>query len=206
MRIQDALSQVQAIQAQLARTQRCCCYRSATVAASSCFAVIAAAAQSAHLPYPFLDLQEYLFLWIGVAALSMAVIGLELLVQWQLTQSRHAGRQAFAALRQFAPCLVAGGLVTWSIATTCPEHAALLPGLWATFFSVGIFASATHLPPSGLVVGAYYLLAGLVCLVWGQGEQALRPWTMVITFAVGQSMAALILYKRHDQGVGSDRE
>jgi len=198
MRIQEALSQVQTIRAQLARTQRCC-YRSATVAASGCFAVIAAAAQSVHLPYPLLDLQEYLFLWIGVAALSVAVIGFELLVQWQQTQTRHAGRQTVAALRQFAPCLAAGALVTWAIATTCPQYAALLPGLWATFFGVGIFASATHLPPGGVVVGTYYLLAGLVCLVWGQGDQALRPWTMVVTFAVGQTMAAVILHHRHKQ-------
>ncbi len=195
MRIQEALCQVQTIRAQLARTQRCC-YRSATVAASGCFAVVAAAAQSVHLPYPLLALQDYLFLWIGVAALSVAVIGFELLVQWQQTQSRHAGRQTVAALRQFAPCLAAGALVTWAIAATCPEHAALLPGLWATFFSVGIFASAAYLPPGGLTVGAYYLLAGIVCIVWGQGDQALRPWTMVVTFAVGQTMAAMVLYYR----------
>jgi hypothetical protein len=199
MRIEDALSQVRTIQTHLARTQRCCCYCSATVAASGFFAVLAAATQSVHLPNPLLDLQKYLFLWIGVAALSVAVIAAEMLWRWQQTQSRHARRQTVAALRQFAPCLTTGALLTWAIVTASPEHAALLPGLWSIVFSLGVFASATHLPPAAPAIGAYYLIAGLVCVVWGQADQALRPWTMVITFAVGQSMAAVVLYYRQEQ-------
>jgi hypothetical protein len=199
MRIQDALSQIRTIQTQLDRTQRCCCYRWATVAASGLFAALAAVTQSIHLPHPMLDLREYLTLWITIAALSVAVVAVEVLVQWRHTQSRYASRQTVAAIRQFAPSLAAGALVTWAIFETGPEHAALLPGLWATFFSLGIFASAAYLPRGGAAVGAYYLVAGLICILWGQGDQALQPWTMVITFSVGQCMAALVMYRRHEE-------
>lgn len=199
MRIEDALSQVRTIQTQLARTQRFCCYRWATVAASGLFAAVAAPVQSTYVPDPLPELGQYLLLWIGVAALSVAVIAAQMLLEWKQAQSWFVRRQTVAALRQFAPCLAAGALVTWAIATACPEHAALLPGLWASIFSLGIFASAMYLPPGGLAVGAYYLAAGIVCIVCGQADQALRPWTMVITFGVGQSLAAVVLYRRHDQ-------
>jgi hypothetical protein len=195
MRIDDALSQVRTIQAQLARTERYCCYRWATVAASGCLAGVAAAAQATYVPYPLLDLREYLLLWIGVAIVSVAVCAAEILFRWQ-SQSHYAQRQTLAALRQFAPCLLVGAVWTWAIAATSPEHAALLPALWSTCFSLGVFASAAYLPPGGLAVGGYYLLAGLACILWGRGDQALQPWTMVITFGVGQSMAAMILFQR----------
>jgi hypothetical protein len=197
MRIQDALSRIETIQMQLDRTERRCCYRWATVATSGLLAAIAAVAQYLYLPDPVFDLQEYLFLWISVAAASVMVIAAEIALHWQQTHSPHLGRQTLVAVRQFAPCVAVGALVTWAIATTAPEHAAILPGLWATFFSLGIFASAAHLPVGGVAVGAYYLLSGLVCIVWGQGDQALQPWTMLITFAVGQSISALVLFHGH---------
>jgi hypothetical protein len=128
-----------------------------------------------------------------VAAASVAVVAGEILIQWR--QSRHAGRQTLAALQQFAPCLAGGALVTWAISTASPQYAGLLPGLWATFFGLGIFASASYLPQGGAAIGGYYLLTGVICILWGQGDQALQPWTMVITFSIGQFMAASILYR-----------
>jgi hypothetical protein len=194
MRIEDALSQVRAIQLQVARTERCC-YRWATVAASGLMALAAAVLQSYRLADPVHDLARYLVLWIGVAAVSVATIGTEMLLRWLRTDSLHARRQSIAAVRQFVPCLAAGAVVTWTIYRDCPEHAALLPGLWSVFFSLGVFASARYVPPASAAIAVYYLVAGLVCIRWGQAEQALRPWTMVITFALGQWLTALVLYR-----------
>jgi hypothetical protein len=199
MRVEDALSQLQTIQTQLARTQQCWCYRWATVGASGLFAALATAVQTVQVPHPTLDLKHYLTLWIGVAAVSVALIAAEIVVEWKHRQSRHFGRQTLAAVSQFAPCVLVGALVTWAIATTCPEHATLLPGLWAIFFSLGIFASVHYLPSGGLVVATYYLLTGLVCIVGGRGDQALQPWSMFITFAVGQMLAAVVLYDGREQ-------
>jgi hypothetical protein len=198
MRIEDALRQVRTIQSQLALTQRCCCYRSATVAVSGLLALLAAATQAVHLRDPVTELRQYLTLWISVAVLSVAVIGVEMFVRWLHVQTAHARRQTIAALRQFAPSLTAGALLTWAIATTGSQHAALLPGLWAILLGLGIFASAIYLPATGLAVGAYYVLTGIVCVVWGNGDQALQPWTMTITFGVGQALAAGVLYRRHE--------
>jgi hypothetical protein len=205
MRIQHALSQLHAIQSQLIRTQCYCCYRWATVAASSFLAALAAAFQSAQMRYPALHLGEYLTLWISVAAASMTIISAEILLRWQ-HDSDYARRQTIAAVRQFAPCVVAGALLTFAIAAGSPEHGDLLPGLWAICFSLGVFASAAHLPRPCMAVGTYYLTAGLACIVWGQGDEALRPWTMSVTFAMGQALAALALYHRNRQTGDNDRE
>ena len=46
MRVEDALSQLRTIQIQLARTERYCCYQSATVAMSGALALAAALVQA----------------------------------------------------------------------------------------------------------------------------------------------------------------
>ena len=198
MRVEEALSQVRVMQSQVARAQQFCCYRSATIAASGLSAVGAAVVQSYWIPHPAEQLRSYLFLWVGVAMLSVAITGAEISVRWLRTDSPHARRQTIATVRQFAPCLVAGALLTWAIMGFGPQHAVLLPALWAMFFSLGVFASSMYLPSGSIMVAAYYLVSGLICLRWGQGPQALAPWTMMITFGVGQIITAIVLYRRQE--------
>jgi hypothetical protein len=85
--------------------------------------------------------------------------------------------------------------MTGAIQAFCPEHAELLPGLWSVLFSLGIIASYRHLPAGTVGLAGYYLAAGLVCVICGRDDQALRPWTMALTFGVGQWLAAVILYR-----------
>jgi hypothetical protein len=195
MRIEEALNQVRAIQLQVARAGDCCCYRWATVAASGWFALAAAIAQARWLPTPTDQLQQYVLLWVLVAGLSVAVIGAEIMLRWFGTESDHARRRTLSAVRQFAPCVATGALMTVGIVLFRPEHAALFPAVWSMLFALGIFASSNYLPAGSVAVGSYYVVAGLVCLRWGQADQALKPWTMVITFVVGQWLSAMALYR-----------
>ncbi len=203
MRVDEALNQVRSIQLQLSRTQQYCCYRAATVAFGGLLAFGAAVLQAYWIDNPVDQLASYLGLWISVAALSVFVTVVEVLLRWQRTDSPHARRQTLLTIRQFAPCIVAGAAVTWAVAVYAPQHAALLPALWSVIFSLGIFACSPYLPTGSMGVGLYYLVAALVCLRWGQAAQALRPWTMVVTFAVGQFVTAAVLYRqqeRNDEG------
>jgi hypothetical protein len=93
------------------------------------------------------------------------------------------------AIEQFLPCVAAGGLLTIVLVSRAPE---LLPGLWALFFSLGIFASYRLLPRPTFYVAMYYLCAGTLCLTLG--PRALSPWVMGGTFGLGQLFAAAILY------------
>ena len=98
------------------------------------------------------------------------------------------------AVEQFLPALVAGGLVTLVIVRRASELAWMLPGLWAILFSLGVFASCRLLPRAVFVVGAWYLVGGVLALLWGHGAAALSPWSMGIIFGGGHLLAAVILH------------
>ena len=95
---------------------------------------------------------------------------------------------------QFLPSLVAGGLLTLVIVKRASESVWMLPGLWALVFSLGVFASCRLLTRAVFLVGAWYLVCGILALAWGQGEAALSPWIMGISFGVGQLLTAVILH------------
>jgi hypothetical protein len=115
---------------------------------------------------------------------------------WYCKQStcslRHTNTQL--AVGQFLPSVVAGGLVTLAIAQEATACSWMLPGLWSIFFSLGIFASYRLLPKATFWVGVYYLLAGVLCLVWAKDDFAFSPWAMGLPFGFGQLLSAAILY------------
>jgi hypothetical protein len=100
------------------------------------------------------------------------------------------------ACEQFLPCVVAGALVTWVIASRAMSAAWMLPGLWAVLFSLGLFASFRLLPSAIFAVAAWYLLAGCVCLSIGPHRAGFAPWTMGLTFGLGQLAAAAVLWRQ----------
>lgn len=199
MRIDQALRQVRAIQWQIARSETCYCYRSAAIAASGLLALAAAAAQPFWIPRPLETPQAFVAWWVAVAAIAVGATGAEMAVRWFYYDSHFARRQTVRALRQFAPCVIVGAAMTAGIVAFRPEHAVLLPALWAMVFSLGVFASCRHLPPAAVGVGVYYLAMGLLCLRFAQAETALGPWTMGIAFGIGQLLTAAALYRRSER-------
>lgn len=194
MELREALSQIDTIKTQIARVELYRGYRSLTVGITGLLAFGAAAIQSVVLPNPGSVVDRYVDLWIGVATVSVLIVGGELLFRCLRQRSSLVTRGTISAIEQFLPCLVAGALVTWAMAYHARESLELLPGLWAVFFGLGMLASARYLPGAILWVGCYYLAAGTACLVWARGEAAFSPWAMVATFGVGQLVTALVLF------------
>jgi hypothetical protein len=127
------------------------------------------------------------------------LVAAELAVSYRRSGSTLERQLMKRTVQQFAPCLIAGGIVTWLIADYQPDKAGLLPGLWALCFSLGIFASIPFMTPRIMWVAAYYLCAGAAALYWGRDEWALSPWLMVGTFGVGQLLMAGVLYFSEDR-------
>jgi hypothetical protein len=75
-----------------------------------------------------------------------------------------------------------------------PQESWMLPGLWSVVFSLGIFASCRFLPCQMFGVGAWYLAAGLVDFLVAAGNHMLLPWSMGISFGVGQLLVAAVLH------------
>ena len=194
MELQEALTQIHTIRAQVTRTELFRGYRAATVAGTGVLGLAAAAMQPMLVPDPALNPVAFVDLWVLVALASVLLIAAELTMNWYRTESVLARQQTRRAIEQFLPCLVAGGLMTWALWSFAPQMLVLLPGLWAIVFGLGMFASARQLPPAIYGVGAYYLVAGTACLGWAQGDAAFSPWAMGGTFGIGQLLTAAVLY------------
>jgi hypothetical protein len=203
MQLHEALQQIDTIRLQVARTEVFRGYRAATVGATGLLAFAAAALQPFLIPQPAEDIAGYLLFWIGVAAASVALVGLELAVWWRSTDSPFRRQQTLRAVEQFAPCLLAGATITAMLWTCAPASCFLLPGLWAIVFSLGVCASWRQLPAGALAVAAHYLAAGALCLAFARQDQAYSPWAMAGTFGIGQCLTSAVLYysleRRYDR-------
>jgi len=192
--LRDALSQIAEIRTQVAQTQTYRGYKAAPGAISSLIAITAALMQKWWVADPARDLSSYLVLWIGAAAISVAVFATEMTLRLTRGGLSLQKQLTLLAIEQFIPCLVAGAMLTAVIVRFAPAQAWMLSGLWPILFSLGVFASRRLLPGAIFWVGVFYLLAGIANLVLAQGEAAFSPWTMGVAFGVGQGMVAAILY------------
>jgi hypothetical protein len=194
MELREALAQIEEIRLQMARTETFRGFKALPVAFSGVLAFAAAAVQAVWLPDPVQDLPAYLLLWMLTALLSAAAAGTEMLLRAARADSPLARETNWLAVEQFLPCLVAGSLTTAVVLRFLPDHVFLLPGLWSIFFSLGVFACWRLLPRAIFGVGMFYLAAGAATLALAQGPHALSPWSMGLTFGVGQFLAAAVLY------------
>ena len=194
MELTDALAQITEIRQHLCRTEVFRGCRWLTVGFSGVLALVTATIQAHYLADPQQQLSQYLTIWIGAAALSVAVVGAEIVLRMRAAPSSVARETTRMAVEQFMPCLVAGGAVTAVIVRRASDAAWMLPGLWAVIFSLGMFATYRLLPRAAFWVGMFYLACGATALADGPDGIALSPWVMGLTFGVGQLSLATVFY------------
>ena len=188
MHLDEALDQLSEIHAQVLRSEVFRGYRSGPTAATGIVALVAAAAQSAWVGT---DAQDFVRFWLFAAGACIAVCAVDVLGGvWQA--ERRARDQTLRVVLQFVPAIVVGGL----LALALPRIAggtALLPGLWAMTFGLGVLASRPYLPRAIGWVGLWYLLAGGAQLALA-GDAWPAPWGMGLTFGIGQLAAGAVLH------------
>jgi hypothetical protein len=194
MELRDALTQISEIRRQVARTEVFRGYKSVPIAFSGVLALMAAGFQVLWIPDAEHNLAAYLTLWVGAAFVSAMAAGVEMAIRCWNAVSSLTRDLTWLALEQFLPAILAGGLVTLVLALSAPESLWLLPGLWQILFSLGIFASYRLLPRATWGVAMFYMVTGVLCLVFARGDHALSPWAMGIPFGLGQLYAAAVLY------------
>ncbi len=151
--------------------------------------------QALWLPRPDAQVGLYVTLWGATAVISVTLIGLDMVLRSRRLHSGLAQEMIWAAVEQFLPAGVAGGLLTLVLLQYSPDDLWMLPGLWQIVFSLGVFACCRFLPRAIFAVGIWYLVAGLACLVFAQGAQAFSPWAMGVPYGVGQLLVAAILQR-----------
>ncbi len=189
-----ALADITAIRSQLARGTEFRGYGPMTVAATGFVAMAAAGVQAVWLPNPAASLTAYVTVWVATAAISIFLIGIEMVARSRRIHSGLADEMIHAATEQFVPAGVAGALLTFVLFRFAPEALWMLPGLWQIVFSLGIFASCRTLPRPMFAAAVWYLAAGLASLAWANGLHAYSPWAMAVPYGVGQLFIAAILY------------
>ncbi|MFI5378176.1 MAG: hypothetical protein ACHRHE_02615 [Tepidisphaerales bacterium] len=194
MELDEALARISEIRRQMAQTATFRGYRALTTALSGGSALLAAWLQSWLAPAPMHQLQGYLAIWVGAAAINVLAFTIELAVRYRRTESTLQREMTLLAAGQFVPALLAGAFLAVVIVQTAPAVAWMLPGLWSILFGLGIFASRRLLPAPVFYLGAFYVLAGLVVLGRAQGAYALHPLAMGLTFGLGQFLNAAVLY------------
>jgi hypothetical protein len=195
MELHEALGNIDVIRRHMVRSEKFLGYRALPTAMGAAAAGGGALVQSLWLGGGDVSLNSFLALWIPLAAVSGGVAAGD---AWQRRRrdSSLTGAMVRLACEQFVPCVAVGAALTLTIARFAPEIGWTLPGLWSIVFSLGLFASLRLLPSAILAAAAWYLLAGCTCLALGPERAGLSPWTMVVTFGVGQSIVAAVLARQ----------
>jgi hypothetical protein len=189
-----ALADITAIRSQLARGTEFRGYGPMTVAATGFVAVAAAGLQAFWLPNPAAHPLDYVAIWVATAAISIVLIGIEMVARSRRIHSGLADAMIHAATEQFIPAGVAGGLLTFVLYRFAPQTLWMLPGLWQIVFSLGIFASCRSLPRPMFAAGVWYLATGLASLAFANDAHAYSPWAMAVPYGFGQLFIAAVLY------------
>jgi hypothetical protein len=190
--IRQALAEINAIRTQVARDTQFRGYGPMTIAASGILALLVAAAQSL-MNRDGGNFLSFLAVWVATAAISIALTATETIRRARRVHSGLANEMLQAAVEQFLPALIVGLLLTAVMLWVAPRELWMLPGLWQLLFSLGVFASCRFLPRQTMLVGIWYLVAGLTCLVVQSGPRGFSPWTMGIPFGIGQLLVAGVL-------------
>jgi hypothetical protein len=194
MQVKQALSEISALRLQMARSTEFRGFGPATLMATGGLAVAAAVAQALWLPDPASRIGAYLALWSGTALVSVALVAAEAIRRSRKAHPGLADDMLVAAAEQFLPAAFAGVLLTFVLLARAPETLWMAPGLWQVTLSLGMFAACRNLPPLLRIAPCWYLATGLLCLAFFQGPYALSPWAMGLPFALGEGLAALLLW------------
>jgi hypothetical protein len=190
--LHKALGDISDIRRQMARSTEFRGYGPATLAATGLLAILTAGVQAVWLPDPPSHIPAYLGLWIATAIVSAALIGVQTVTRTHRMHSGMADAMIRMAVEQFLPAAGAGALLTLVLLHYVPTVLWMLPGLWLIIFGLGVFSSCRFLPRPMILAGLWYLFTGLLSIALAD-NRALSPWTMGISFGIGQLLVAAIL-------------
>ncbi len=188
MKLQDALEQLDTLAQVAERTNRFDGFRRTPIAASGLIGGLAGFLQAGTIGTNELLLSDYIRYWVAAAAVSVAIILLEMLWRYTTSPTVRMKRMTLEVMKRLLPTFAAGSGVTLVIALKANDAAWMLPGLWSILMSLGVFSVAAMLHPLVQWAGVWYLTSGVVVLWLSRGEYALHPFTMAIPFGSDNSL------------------
>jgi hypothetical protein len=197
MRVSDALGQIAHIHQQLAKAEVYRGFHPQCVALSGVIGIAAAVLQ------PWVaggeDATAVVVYWLAVAAVC-GLSGVSATVHAYLFRDdEFARRRTRQVAGQFVPCLAVGVAVTAILGRGTPEAVALLPGLWALVFGLGVFAARPYLPHATGWVALFYLTCGALLLAAAPADLVRAGWGVGGVFGAGQLATAWVLHRNEER-------
>jgi hypothetical protein len=198
MRVSEAFERLDDIHEQLTKAEVYGGFRVPGTLAVGVVGLLAAAVQrltpSADGPTAFV------VYWVIVAAVCALLGGGASLYAFAFQEDDFARMRTRRVFGQFLPCVVTGAVVTASVLRAGPALIALLPGMWAVLFGLGVVAVRPYMPRAIGVVGLFYLAAGSLLLWRAAVVPDLSGWSVGGVFGVGHLATAIVLYRRQEDG------
>jgi hypothetical protein len=194
MNLDDALDQLDAIHAHLARGETYHGYRPIALAVSGVAGLAAALAQ------PWLvadDPAVFARYWLAVAVAGALLAGSATVLGYFTREDEFARKRTRTVLGQFVPCLLVGAVLSHALMRQ-ESTVAYLPAMWALVYGLGIVASLPYVPRSGGLVAAWFLGCGLYLSVSVEGPLP-SGWAVGVPFGVGQLLAAFVFRRAREE-------
>lgn len=200
-----ALVDIRNIRRQVAQTTEFRGYGPLTLSATAVLALLAGLVQSHWITEPAEFPVQYVALWLTTAVLCAALIASQMLARARRIHSGMADEMIRMAVAQFLPAGITGAILPFILLHISRDVFWMLPGMWQIVFGLGVFASCRCLPRPMLLVGVWFLLAGLACICIGD-ERTLVPATMSASYAIGMTMVAVIHYLSAKKAVDDEEK
>ncbi len=196
----EALSRIDEIHRQLARSGIYRGYRSFYVALSGIVGLAAGLVSPAIVKT--VPSRAFVGYWVVVSGINLALCAALMGYRYVVMKSRWERQKTVQVLNQFAPMLVAGLMVTLALFHIGEPTLALLPGIWALLFGMGLFSLRPYLPDRIMACALFYFAAAGALFWMAYSEPRLLSLGMGITFGAGQLLSAAVLYwsiEKHDR-------
>ena len=190
--ISQALERIGLIHEHMAKGEMFRGYRSLPMALSGLGGIAAALLQPRFVA-SVADAQGFVRYWVVAGIACMLIAASEILWNYAVRADARTRRCTRLVTGLMVPCLLAGTGVTIALSRDL-FTVALLPGLWAVLFSLGVFSTRPYQPRATGWVGLWYMCAGIFLLADYAAPSALSGWRVGGVFGVGQLASALVLF------------
>lgn len=191
MDLTRALDEIAEIHRQIAKAEVYRGYRSAPVAASAMVGLVAAYVQPVERAG---DPIGFVLYWVGVAACAAFIGASEIAYNYVVHEDAAERRRTRRVVAQFLPSVTGAAAITAGVVRFDAALVAMLPGVWALCFGVGVFASRPYLPRAAGWVALYYYATGIALMWLARPATPLSGWSVGGVFAAGQIFASAVLW------------
>lgn len=191
--VEDALSQIAQIRAQLAIGTRFRGYAPEVLFVAAGLSMLAALVQMVWPERFATDALGYVTYWGTVLGGIGMLVFAEAIPRTRNHHGEAAIRLLGSSLRLILPFAAAQAVIALVVCRYAPESTWLVPGLWLIVTALLASSAVPNLPSAILWVALWYFISGVAVLLAAGRSHTLTPWMLGAPFALGNLAIALIL-------------